>query len=68
MRNKELKDVRSKLLADLHKKLKEEREKLQRLNFDLAIGKVANVREVRLTKKNISQILTIIKEKETNNK
>lgn len=68
MRNKELKDVRSKSLADLHKKLKEEREKLQRLNFDLAIGKVANVREVRLTKKNISQILTIIKEKETNNK
>ena len=41
--------------------VKESRERLRILRFDLASGKVKNVREVRKVKKDIARILTILK-------
>jgi len=48
---------------ELHKTLDESREKLRQLNFDLASGKVKNVREIRRIKRDIARILTIINNK-----
>lgn len=66
MKKKEIKETRSKSTADLYKLLQDERKKLQKLNFDLALGKVANVRDIRLSKKKVAQLLTMIGEKKNN--
>jgi large subunit ribosomal protein L29 len=46
---------------DLLKRMKEEREKLRLLRFDLAAGKVKNVKEVREIRKDIARIQTLLK-------
>jgi ribosomal protein L29 len=56
-------ELRQKSKDELKKILGDNREKLRQLRFDLAAGKVKNVREVRRVKKEISQILTLIKSK-----
>ena len=43
---------------ELQKILQENRERLRQLRFDLASGKVKNVREIRRLKKEIARILT----------
>ncbi|MCD5396525.1 MAG: 50S ribosomal protein L29 [Candidatus Pacebacteria bacterium] len=58
------KGLRQKDVKDLRKLERELREKLRQLRFDLASGKVKNVREIRKVKKDIARILTIIREKE----
>jgi len=58
------KEIRQKTIEDLRKLEKELREKLRGLRFDLASGKVKNVREIREIKKDIARILTVIREKE----
>jgi large subunit ribosomal protein L29 len=55
-------ELRKKSKEELKKILKEKRERLQKLRFDLSLGKLKNVREIRQTKKDIARILTIIKE------
>lgn len=40
--------------------LKEKRERLRQLSFDLNAGKVKNVREIRQIKKDIARLLTIV--------
>lgn len=57
----EIKELRQKPESELRKSLLELREKLRVLRFDLAAGKVKNVREIRKTKKDIARILTVIK-------
>ncbi len=52
--------MRKKPKEELKKILKDNREKTRQLRFDLAAGKVKNVREIRRIKKEISQILTIL--------
>jgi large subunit ribosomal protein L29 len=54
-------ELRLKSKKELQKILTEEREKLRQLRFDLSAGKVKNVREVRKIKKEIAQILTLLK-------
>ena len=56
-----LKELRQKSKAELKKMLEGNREKLRQLRFGLAAGKVKNVKEIRGIKKQIAQILTIIK-------
>jgi ribosomal protein L29 len=56
-------ELRQRSKDELKKTLGDNREKLRQLRFDLAAGKVKNVREVRKVKKEISQILTLIKSK-----
>jgi large subunit ribosomal protein L29 len=55
-------EIKKKSKEDLKKMVKEMREKLRALRFDLAAGKVKNVREIRLIKKDIAKILTILRE------
>lgn len=38
----------------------EKKEKLRQLRFDLVGGKIKNIREIRATKREIAQILTLL--------
>ena len=58
-----IKEIRQKSKEELERTLKDQREKHRSLRFDLAAGKVKNVRELRQTKKDIARALTILKEK-----
>jgi large subunit ribosomal protein L29 len=53
-------ELRQRSKEELQKILQDSREKLRQLRFDLASGKVKNVREIRHLKKEIAQILTIL--------
>lgn len=53
-------ELRQKSPEDLKNLLRESKEKLTQLRFDLASGKVKNIREIRLVKKDIARILTIL--------
>ena len=54
-------ELRQKSKSELQKILLDDREKLRQLRFDLATGKVKNVREVRKIRKDIAKILTMLK-------
>jgi len=56
-----LAELRRKPKEELKKILQDNREKLRQLRFDLSAGKVKNVREIRHLKKEIAQILTLVK-------
>lgn len=56
-------ELRQKSAEELKKTLQASREKLRQLNFDLASGKVKNMREIRKTKKDIARILTLLCQK-----
>lgn len=55
-----VRELRQKPENELRKLLQDSRERLRQLKFDLASGKVKNVREIRQIKKDIARILTII--------
>jgi len=55
-------ELRKRPKEELQKILQESREKLRALYFDLASGKVKNIREIRKIKKNIARILTLLKQ------
>lgn len=57
------KELKQKTDNELQTMLKENREKLRGLRFDLKSKKLKNVREVPAIKKQIAQILTIFKER-----
>jgi len=59
---KELKNLPE---TELKRLLEQNREKLRVLRFDLASGKVKNVREIRETKKTVARLLTLLKETKT---
>ena len=56
----EISEIKKKSQSELKKILAEKREKLRQLRFDLSSGKVKNVREIRMVKKDIARILTIM--------
>ena len=56
----ELRKKTEKELKDMETNLKE---KGRDLRFQLAAGKIKNVREIRLTKKSIARLLTVLTEK-----
>ena len=53
-----IEEIKQKTKAELERILQELREKVRSLRFDLASGKVKNVREIRKIKKDIARILT----------
>jgi large subunit ribosomal protein L29 len=55
------KELRQKLEGELEKLLKEDRERLRQLRFDLSSGKIKNVREIRKIKREIARVLTLLK-------
>lgn len=61
-------ELRKKPKKSLEKILWEKKERLRSLHFDLAAGKVKNVREIRQIKRDIARLLTLLKEQRTENK
>ena len=59
-------ELRQKPKEELQKLLSEKGERLRNLMFDLASGKVKNVREIRKIKKDIARILTLQKCQKSN--
>ena len=54
-------ELRRKSKMELKKILEDNGEKLRQLRFDLSAGKVKNVREIRRIKREIAQILTLLR-------
>ncbi len=55
-------ELKQKPAEELKKLLQDNRENLRQLKFDLASGKVKNVREIRKIKKDIARILTRLRQ------
>ncbi len=58
-----IQELRQKSTEELNLLLKENQNKLQQLNFDLANKKLKNTGEIKQVKKLIARILTIIQER-----
>jgi len=58
----DLTELRQKSKTELQKILQSSQEGLRQLRFDLAAGKIKNVREIRKIKKEIARILTLLKQ------
>jgi len=56
-----IKELRQKSASELQIMNKQNREKLRQLKFDAASKKLKNVNEIKFIKKQIAQILTILK-------
>lgn len=54
-----IRELKQKSKEEMKQLLMGDREKLRQLRFDLAAGKVKNVREIRKIKKEIAQLLTL---------
>jgi large subunit ribosomal protein L29 len=59
-------DLRNLTREELEKKLKEERQELFNLRFQLATGQLKNYKRIKQVKKDIARILTVLKELELN--
>jgi len=59
----EIKELRLKEITELNQLLKDNRKKLDDLRFKIKQGQLKNIREIRLIKKDIAKILTVIREK-----
>ena len=57
-----IKEVRQKPSPELQRLLNGKKEKLRDLGFNLASGKLKNVREIREIKKDIARMLTVLRE------
>ncbi len=60
----DIKELRQMNKKDLLKELKEKRAKLQELRFKISLEEHSQVSDYRKLRKDIAQILTVIKEKE----
>lgn len=61
-------DLKQKSKSELKKLLDRDRDKLRVLRFNLASGKVKNIREIREIRKSIAKILTLLHEEALNSK
>ena len=55
-------ELHQKTKTELQKLLQDNRARLGQLRFDLAAGKVKNVREIHQIKKDIARALTLLKQ------
>ena len=58
-----IKELRQKSVEEAKRTLAEARETLRRLRFDIHLKQSKSVRDIRKTRKQIAQLLTILKEK-----
>lgn len=65
MKRQDLEKIRSKSLSQLKNEIQEKRQELLDFRLQAALGKLKNVKEVKLKRKDIARILTIIREKQT---
>ncbi len=68
MKKKEIQELKMKPVAELMKMVKDGRESLRAMKFDLAAGKVKNVDNLRSLKKDIARALTFIRQSEQKQK
>lgn len=61
-----MKDLRGLSVPDLQKKLKDSRQELFNLRFQMATGQLQNHRQIRHVRRNLAQILTELFLKEIN--
>ena len=64
MKTKEIQELKLKPDAELLRLIKEDGEKLRQLQFDLAAGKVKDVKVIHETKKAIARAKTFLRERE----
>ena len=64
----ELKELKLKSETELNRLLVSSREKLRDLRFKVTQNQLKNIREVRMIRKKIAKILTILKQKKATNK
>jgi large subunit ribosomal protein L29 len=57
------KELKTREIKELGSNLLERKEKLRQLRFDIVAGQVDDMKEIKKVKKEIAQILTIIREK-----
>lgn len=60
MKRQEFQQLKEKAQIELKKDLKNFQEKLRGLKFNLAAGKVKNIKEIKSVKKIVARILTLI--------
>lgn len=65
MKKKELQSKKEKPVVELEKEIREFRARLESLRFDLAAGKVKNIKEIKAVRKNIAQLLTLRRNRTT---
>lgn len=65
MKKNELSQMRDKELKELRKELKEKKQELAKVRLEVSTGKIKNTRAGKNLRKDIAQILTIIRDKET---
>jgi large subunit ribosomal protein L29 len=58
-------EINQKSKEELEKMVQDGKEKLRQLRFDLAAGKVKNIRQIRLIKKDIARMFTKLNKQET---
>lgn len=58
-----MKEIKEKSEKELQKLLGEKREKIRQLRFNLSGGKLKNVAEIKMIKKDIARISTFLKDK-----
>jgi ribosomal protein L29 len=63
MKKKDIQDLKVKSEAELNRLIKEDSEKLRALRFDLAAGKVKNVKALHETKHAIARAKTFLRER-----
>lgn len=63
MKKKDIQAMRAKSDAELLRLIKDDREKLRKLRFDLAAGKVKNVKTLHETKHAIARAKTFLQER-----
>ena len=64
MKNSEIQKIRELTVEELNKKLADLKEELFNLRFQQAIGQLENPARMKMVKKDIARILTIISERE----
>jgi ribosomal protein L29 len=67
MRKKDVEELKMKSAEELSKLLREHREELRNLRFDLSAGKVKNVASLHKTRKAVARILTFLRMKQHEN-
>jgi ribosomal protein L29 len=60
MKTREIKELQNRNLAELEKSVRDAHEKLRNLQLDLAAGKVKNIAELRILRKDIARFLTVL--------
>jgi large subunit ribosomal protein L29 len=65
MKAKDLNARRGKSTEDLMKEIRELESRKEALQFDLAAGKVKNIREIRDVKKSVAQLRTLLTQRTT---